>query len=257
MRANQVKNTLAAGGVSIGTFIFEFSTSGIGRIAAEAGAEFTIYDMEHTGWSTETIRGLIASNSSETIPMVRVPATAYYLISRPLDVGAMGIMVPMVESAEQARSIVQASRYPPAGGRGSAFGIAHDDYTGGDIHAKMTSANQQIFVMAQIETTRGVEQCEAIAAVDGIDCLWVGHFDLTASMGIPAEFDHPEFLAALDRVVAGCRAHGKSAGIMASDVETGRAWLTRGFRAIAYSGDLWIYQRALAQGIADLRAAVD
>ena len=255
MRTNHVKAKLAAGKTAIGTFIFEFNTSGIGRITAEAGAEFTVYDMEHTGWSTETIRGLISSNPADTIPMVRVPATAYHLISRPLDVGAMGIMVPMVESAEQAQSIVLASRYPPAGGRGSAFGIAHDDYAGGDVHAKMTSANQQVFVMAQIETAQGLEQCEAIAAVDGIDCLWVGHFDLTASMGIPAQFDHPDFLAALDRVVVACQEHGKSAGILAGDVASGRAWLKRGFRAIAYSGDLWIYQRALAEGIAELRTA--
>jgi 2-keto-3-deoxy-L-rhamnonate aldolase RhmA len=117
----------------------------------------------------------------------------------------------------------------------------------------MTSANDEIFLIAQIETAKGVENCEAIAAVAGIDCLWVGHFDLTASMGIAAQFDHPDFFAALDRVVAACEANGKTAGIMAGNIESGRQWLARGFRAIAYSGDLWIYQQALAQGIAALR----
>jgi len=257
MRTNHVKQTLAAGGTSIGTMIFEFSTTGIGRISAEAGAEFLIFDMEHTGWSIETIRGLIATTrSSNAIPMVRVPATEYHLISRPLDAGAMGIMVPMVETVEQAQLIVNSAKYPPAGGRGCAFGVSHDDYTGGDVFAKMTSANNEIFLMPQIETVKGVENCEAIAALDGVDCLWIGHFDLTASMGIHAQFDHPDFLAAIDRVVAACNAHGKVAGIMAGNVEVGKQWMAKGFRAIAYSGDLWVYQQALAQGISELKASV-
>ena len=255
MRTNTVKQTLLAGGTSIGTMVFEFATTGIGRIAAEGGAEFLVFDMEHTGWDTETIKLLIATTrAADTIPMVRVPATQYHLISRPLDMGAMGIMVPMVEDADQARLIVQSAKYPPAGGRGCAFAVAHDDYAGGDVFAKMQSANDEVFLMAQIETAKGVENCEAIAAVEGIDCLWVGHFDLTASMGIAAQFDHPDFLAALDRVIEACNANGKAAGIMAGNVEVGHQWLARGFRAIAYWGDLWIYQQALAQGIAALKA---
>ncbi len=256
MRTNTVKQKLARGETSIGTMIFEFSTTGIGRISAEAGAEFLIFDMEHTSWSIETIRGLIATTrAADTVPMVRVPATQYHLMSRPLDAGAMGLMVPMVETAEQARVVVQSAKYPPVGGRGCAFGVSHDDFSGGDVMAKMTSANEQILLMPQIETVTGVENCEAIAAVDGVDCLWVGHFDLTASMGIHAQFDHPDFLAAIDRVVAACNANGKVAGIMAGNVEVGKQWAAKGFRAIAYSGDLWIYQQALAEGIAALKAS--
>jgi 2-keto-3-deoxy-L-rhamnonate aldolase RhmA len=256
MRANVVKQKLAQGGVSVGSMVFEFNTTGIGRIASEAGAEFLVFDMEHTGWSIETIRSLIATTRSATaIPMVRVPATEYHLLARPLDMGAMGLMVPMVESQEQACHIVRSAKYPPLGARGCAFGIAHDDYTGGDVFEKMTSANDEGMLIAQIETAKGIEQCEAIAAVEGIDCLWIGHFDLTASMGIAAQFEHPEFLNAVDRVIAACNANGKVAGIMAGSVEAGRQWLERGFRAVAYSGDLWIYQQALTEGISALRDA--
>src|SRR5918998_626759 len=142
MRENRVKRALQAGQRSLGTMVFEFPTTGIGRIAATAGAEFVIYDMEHTGWSIETIRGLMASSrAADIVPMVRIPATEYHLISRPLDAGAMGLMVPMVESAEQARLIVQSAKYPPLGRRGAAFAIAHDDYQGGDVVAKTASAN--------------------------------------------------------------------------------------------------------------------
>ena len=107
MKANKVKRALEHGGVAMGTMMLEFSTTGIARIAAEAGSEFAVFDMEHTGWSMETIRMLMASSAgAEIVPMVRVPALQYHFISRILDVGAMGVVVPFVSSEEQAREIV-------------------------------------------------------------------------------------------------------------------------------------------------------
>jgi 2-keto-3-deoxy-L-rhamnonate aldolase RhmA len=188
------------------------------------------------------------------VPMVRVPTTQYHLISRVLDVGARGIMVPMVESVEQARLIVQSAKYPPVGRRGAAFGVAHDDYAGGDVGEKLRTANEEILLIAQIETVAGVECVEQLAAVDGIDVLWIGHFDLTNSMGIPAQFEHPTYLDAVKRVVAACNAHGKAAGIMAGSVEDAQQALDQGFRIVAYSGDLWLYQLALREGLATIRA---
>ena len=192
MRHNHVKRKVQDGGVSIGTFMFEFDTTGVARLAAEAGADFAVFDMEHTGWSVETIRMLVATTrSTEMIPYVRIPTTEYDFIARVLDVGSMGIMVPMVETVEQAQTIAASAKYPPLGRRGAAFGVAHDDYTGGDIADKIASANSQSHLIAQIETARGVENAEAIAAVEGIDVLWIGHFDLTNSLGIPGQFEHP------------------------------------------------------------------
>jgi len=255
MRKNTVKETLAQGGVSVGTMVFEFNSTGIGRLAGEAGADFAIFDMEHTGWSIETIRMLIAtSRASKALPMVRVPATQYHLISRPLDAGAMGIMVPMVESVEQARLIVQSAKYTPDGGRGAAFTIAHDDYEDGDVPVKMRAANEEGLIIAQIETAAGVEACEAIAAVDGIDCLWVGHFDLSLSLGIAGQFDHPDFIAAVTRVAGACESRGKAAGVMVANVESAVFWRSLGYRAIAFGGDLWIYLNALRKGIDGVRA---
>ena len=257
MRENPVKRALAAGGVSLGTMVFEFNSSGIARIAAEAGAEFVIFDMEHTGWGIDTIRTLLAtSRAAEIVPLVRVPATQYHLLSRPLDAGALGLMVPMVESEEQARLIVQSAKYPPEGRRGAAFGIAHDDYTGGDATAKMAGANAEGLLIAQIETLAGIENVEAIAAVEGIDVLWIGHNDLTNSMGIPGQFDHPDYLRAIDRFLAACARGGKAPGIMATSVEGARAQLAQGFRMLAYWGDLWLYAQALGQGLAALRESV-
>lgn len=253
MRTNHVKQKLQAGGVSIGTFVFEFNTTGIGRIAAEAGAEFCLFDMEHTGWSVETIRMLIATTrSTSMIPLVRIPATEYHFVARALDMGAIGIMAPMVESAEQARRLVASAKYPPVGRRGAAFGVSHDDYTGGAVTEKIASANRETLLIAQIETADGLRNVDEIAAVDGIDVLWIGQFDLTSFLGIPGQFDHPQFFEALDRVLAACRKHHKIPGYMATDIENGRDLLNRGFRMLSYGGDLWLYQAALKQGVAAL-----
>ncbi|HIB90061.1 TPA: aldolase [Candidatus Poribacteria bacterium] len=254
MRENKVKRTLSQGGISTGTMVFEFNTSGIARIAASAGAEFLIFDMEHTGWSIETVRLLMAtSRAADIVPMVRVPTTEYHFFSRSLDVGAMGLMVPMVENETQAKIIVDSAKYPPIGKRGAAFGIAHDDYEEGDILDKMSSINQEILLIAQIETVQGLENADKIAALDGIDVLWIGHFDLTNSMEIPGQFDHPKYLQAVTHVAEICQKHGKSAGFMASNVKEGCSMQEKGFRCLAYGGDLWLYKQALRQGISALK----
>lgn len=254
MRPNHVKHKILSGGVSIGTFVFEFHSTGVGRLAANAGAEFLVFDMEHTGWSIETIRMLIATTrSTEAIPLVRIPATEYHFIARVLDVGSMGIMVPMVESAAQAAVLAASAKYPPVGRRGAAFGVAHDDYAGGDIVEKMTSANRETLLIAQIETAAGVRNVDEIAAVEGVDVLWVGHFDLSNSLGIPGQFTHPQFLSAIDAVLDACHKHGKVPAFMAADVPTGKSLLNQGFRMLAYGGDLWLYQTALREGVAALK----
>jgi 2-dehydro-3-deoxyglucarate aldolase/4-hydroxy-2-oxoheptanedioate aldolase len=223
-------------------------------VAAAAGAEFAIFDMEHTGWSMETIRLLMATAQvAELVPMVRVPTAQYHFIARVLDVGALGVMVPMVESAEQARLIVQSAKYPPTGRRGAAFGIAHDDYRGGDPVATMQRANQETLLIAQIETVAGLEQVDAIAAVDGLDVLWIGQNDLTSSMGICGQYSHPRYCAAVEAVLAAARRHGKAAGFMATSIDLGRELLAQGFRMLAYGGDLWLYQQALREGLTALR----
>ena len=255
MRTNTVKEKLARGEYAYGTMVFEFNTTGIGRVVGEAGAEFVVYDMEHTGWSIETIRMLIAATqTSNALPMVGVPVGQEHLLSRHLDLGAMGLVIPMVENEAQARAIVRSAKYPPEGARGAVFGVAHDHYMAGPVTEVMASANQQGFIAAKIETVSGVENCEAIAAVEGIDCLWVGHFDLSVSMGIPAQFDNPAFIKAIEKVAKACEKHGKTAGNMVIDAERAQVWKELGYRAFAYLGDVWLYQNALKQGLDELKA---
>jgi 2-dehydro-3-deoxyglucarate aldolase/4-hydroxy-2-oxoheptanedioate aldolase len=150
---------------------------------------------------------------------------------------------------------VSSAKYPPAGRRGAAFAVAHDDYTAGDIATKIRSANDETFLIAQIETAAGLRNVEEIAAVEGVDCLWIGHFDLTNSLGICGQFDHPRFKDAVAQVLDACRRHGKVPGFMAGDVPTGKSLLAQGFRMISYGGDLWIYQAALEAGVRSLSDA--
>ena len=150
---------------------------------------------------------------------------------------------------------MQSAKYPPVGRRGAAFGVAHDDYRGGDANTKMRQADDEVLLIAQIETERGVENVEAIAAVDGIDVLWIGQNDLTNFLGIPGQSMHPKYLEAVGRVLDAAKVHGKAAGFMTTAAIQGRALQIRGFRMLAYSGDIWIYQHALSTGIALLRGS--
>lgn len=239
MQPNSTKAPLAAGETVVGAMTFEFFSPGMSAILANSGCRFVFYDMEHTGLGFETLKWLFSTCRGLPIePMVRVPRGKYTYIARALDIGARGIMVPMVESAEEARSIVQACRYPPVGRRGAAFGFAQDDYAGGSIPDKIRIAHERTLIAAQIETERGLAAVESIAAVDGIDVLWVGHFDLSNFMGIPGQFNHPEFDQAMRHVAKVAKAHGKIAGFMATDT----AWIDRvremGYTMIAVGTDV-------------------
>ncbi|HTW25667.1 MAG TPA: aldolase/citrate lyase family protein [Acetobacteraceae bacterium] len=257
MRDNPVKHRLAAGGRAFGAMTFEFFSPGMPQIICAAGAEFVLFDMEHSGIGIETIKAQIAAcRGLDIVPGVRVPATEYHFIANCLDAGAMSIMVPMVESVEQARDIVNFAHYPPVGRRGAGFGMAHDDYGPASVTDKIAMARRRTQVIVQIETARGAAAVDAIAAVEGVDVLWLGHFDLTNFMGIPAQFKHPDYLRAVKEIVAAAERHGKVAGFMATDETWARDYLGHGFRMMAYGLDSGLYQAALARGLAAMREAV-
>ena len=232
--------------------VFEFCTPGIARICANAGAEFVMYCMEHTGTGFETLKPQFAlCRALGIVPLVRVPTTEYHFVARALDVGALGVMVPLVDTAEQAARIVSFTRYPPQGRRGAAFGFAHDDYQGGaredEIREKMRAIHQRTLVICMIETRAGLENVDAIAAVDGVDVIWLGHFDLTNFLGIPGQFSHPQYHDAVKRIAVAAKKHGKAAGYMAASADLGREYLGHGFRMIATGTDQGLLQTALSQ----------
>lgn len=238
----------------LGAMIFEFFSPGIPQILCNAGCEYVLYDMEHTGIGLETLKEQVAYCRGLPItPMVRVPRGEYHFLARALDIGMKGVMIPMVENAEEAARIVDATRYPPVGRRGAAFGFAHDDYSDGNPKDKMARANAEVTVIAQIETERGLANVDAIAAMEGIDILWVGHFDLANFLGIPGEFQNPIFLDAVRTVVAAAQRAGKGLGFMPANAAWAREYKGYGFNMLAVGTD----QGLLAQGVRSVLQTVE
>jgi 2-dehydro-3-deoxyglucarate aldolase/4-hydroxy-2-oxoheptanedioate aldolase len=254
MRENPVTAKLARGETAIGTMLFEFFVPGVPRLMADTGAEFAIYDLEHTGASFETLRMLAAaSRGPSPVPMCRVPATEYHFMARALDVGMLGLMIPMVESGEQARKVVEATKFPPLGRRGAGLGMGQDDYERGTLEQKIAALNERTFIIAQIESPAGLENLEAIGATDGIDCLWIGHNDLSIQMGIPGQFQSQAFQDAMSRVAEVADRHGKPCGVAAGSVAMAEEWMAKGYRAIAYGSDFRLFADGLASGIEAVR----
>ena len=255
MTTENLRRTLKSGGLSLGTFVLEFASEGIGALTARAGADWVLYDLEHTGWSLDRVRPALAvSRREEIASFVRVIGPHQHLVTGALDAGAEGIMMPYVESAEQAATIVSWMKYPPQGVRGSAMGIAHDLYTGGAPGPKQEAANAFTVFLPQIETPGAVGQAAEIAAVDGVDVLFVGPMDLSTNLGAPGDFTTSEFTDALTRVGEAARGAGKAGGIFSVNDDLTRRAIDAGFQVISHTADFAIYQSALASKVREIRS---
>ncbi|MGO2111205.1 MAG: HpcH/HpaI aldolase family protein [Pseudoclavibacter sp.] len=242
----------------LGTFLLAFPQVATARAAAQAGADFVLIDGEHTGFGWETMTPVLAAARAEgSVPFVRIPSATRENIGLALDIGATGLMIPMVNSVAEAERVASWCRYPPMGVRGAMFGLAAHDFGATDPVAAMKRSNAETIVMAQVETAEALDCVEGIAAVDGIDIIWIGHFDLTISMGIPAQFDHPRYLEAVERIVAAAKTHGKAVGFLASGPDEAKALTEKGFTLLAYGSDLNVYRNALRDGFAAIRTSLD
>lgn len=243
--------------LKVGHLVIEFVTPGIGHMMKNAGCDFAFFDMEHSAFGYETIKQGIRYAEAAGVPsVVRAPSRVYHDISRALDCGAEGIMLPLVGSVAEAKSIIESVKYHPQGGRGVALGIAHDWYRGGPTLEKLAAANARTTIFMQIETAQGVEDADAIAALPEVDCLWIGHFDLSCSLGIPGQFENAKFTDAVAKIREACKRHGKSLGRLAPDAASGVALYEYGFDFISYAGDVWVYTAALNAGVGALKQGV-
>lgn len=255
MIRNRFREVLNAGGRPTGHMVMEFGTRGIAKIMEAADPDFVVYDMEHSGFDIDRIFDLIAwSKACPFTPMVRVPQGEYHFLARTMDAGALGVMVGNVETPEEAQAIVNAVKYAPMGKRGVGLGTAHNNYVMPDPAQYFEEINRSSVVICQIESELGVRNSEAIAAVEGVDVLWVGHFDLSHSMGIAGKFRDERFLAALQTVIAGARAHGKALGIQPGSREQAAEWVPMGFNVLSFGSDIAVYRGALTAGIKALRS---
>lgn len=240
-----------------GHFLFEFNTPGIGYILKQADCDFAIFDTEHSGYGIETVKTVMTYMRAAQMPtVVRVPSRDYKDIARTLDAGADGVMLPMVSTVEEAKSIIHSMKYHPLGGRGVILRAGNDRYAAaGPVMERLAAMDSETVLFTQIETAQGVENAEKIAALEEVDCLWVGHFDLSCSLGIPGEFDNPKFTDAIAAVVAACKATNTSLGRLVPDVQSGIDVNRLGFDFVAYSADAWAWGDAVKAGLAEIRAA--
>jgi 4-hydroxy-2-oxoheptanedioate aldolase len=227
---------------------------GLGSILAaetlsQAGYDFLLLDYQHGAWDDQTIMLAIrAVLLGRAVPMVRVQQNDYYTIGRSLDRGAMGIIVPMVNSAEEARAAARAVRYPPVGGR--SMGPFATSILGGDYVQRI---NDEVFLAVQIESQTAAEHAEEILAVEGVDGCWIGPADLGLSMGVdlatPAGRQAHE--AAILGVLAACRKTGKIPGI-AGNPATAKYWLDKGFLFVTVAVDAVLLSSGAAENLKSL-----
>jgi 2-keto-3-deoxy-L-rhamnonate aldolase RhmA len=247
-----LRHRLQQGDVLLGQMVLELFRPGIGPMLAACGLDFVIFDMEHGRCDIQLLAEMIAScRGSEIVPIARVPDVAYAPLSRPLDLGARGVMVPRVETKQQAEDVVSELKYAPMGNRGVALGIAHDLYRPGTAEF-FAQTNEEVMVILLLETARALENLDEIVSVPGVDVAWLGHYDLTVSMGIPAQFEHPKFLAAMDALTAACARHGVAAGFLPHSPESAVHWISKGFRAISLGSDIGVF----LDGVRSFRAHV-
>lgn len=211
-----VKDKLTEGRKIAGTMLRIVRNPAVCYLAKNAGLDFVMFDCEHSNYDMQTLHdAFITGNALGLAGFVRVPCGTKEWISRVLDAGATGVMVPMIETAEQARNLVKYAKYQPVGGRGYTAGCAHTDYCGGKHAEVMAFQNTKVVAIAQIETKLAIENVDAIAATEGIDALLIGPNDLSVSLGIPGDMMNPIELEAIAKTAAACKKHGKAFGLHA------------------------------------------
>jgi 4-hydroxy-2-oxoheptanedioate aldolase len=248
---NAFKRAIAEHRRQIGFWLTTGSPT-VTEIAAGAGFDWLLVDMEHAANDlTDVVDHLRAAEGGTAEPAVRIPWNDTVVIKRVLDAGARTLMIPYVESAEEARAAVRATRYPPEGVRGFAGGSRATRY--GRVKDYARNSAEAICVIAQIETPRALAAIPQIAAVDGIDGLFIGPNDLAANMGHLARASAPPVQEAIRSALAPIRAAGKAAGLLNYDEASARQQFEAGFSFIAVAGDSSLLARATERIAATFR----
>jgi 2-keto-3-deoxy-L-rhamnonate aldolase RhmA len=240
---------ISDGAPAFGTFIVEQASISTVRIVASAGADFLIFDGEHGPMDLVSMRNAIAVSTVLNVDaFVRVQNVESELLSQSLDAGARGIVIPNVQSVQEARRAIERAKFPPAGQRGAAFGSAQDGYTTGDVALKVSRANGRTMILCMIESPTGAVQADQIASIEGIDGLWFGYIDFSIAAGIPGQVDHPLVVAAAEQVAAACRRPGKRAGVMVTSTAELTRYVERGFDLIAFGSDAFVMKQGFSTG---------
>ena len=253
LSVNPVKHELRAGRVVVGTWL-TLGHSQVAEILAISGFQFIVVDMEHSVVDLSALPSLFqAMEVHDVVPLVRVGENHRALIKRVMDAGAYGVIVPMVNTAADARAAVEAVRYPPRGKRGvglaraQGFGTTFDEY--------VRNVSDEALVVVQIEHEKAVENLEEILGVEGVDAFIVGPYDLSASMGVPGDLARPEVQRALERIREVGRRMGVPAGFHVVEPEPAKVLelARQGYQFLAFSVDMLFLGRSAASGLEEIR----
>lgn len=247
-----LRSRLANGDTTIGTFVGMASATAA-EVCAAAGADWILLDLEHgAGTEAAVCDGVLAAGAYGVPTLVRVETADRIRIGRVLDQGAAGVMVPRLDTARQAADVLAHLRYPPQGDRGVA--TYNRSCRWGMTRATLTDTTQHALGVIQIETVSALDAVDDIAALDGVDVVFVGPLDLSFALGVPLQFDSPAFIEALDRVLAAATTHGKAAGILAANIALAAHYVARGFRFVAIGSDSTMLAGALTDAFTAARA---
>jgi 2-dehydro-3-deoxyglucarate aldolase len=240
------REKLRGGGRLVGTLL-TLNAPEVAEILSRAGYDWLFLDLEHSGMGPSQAQRLLQAAGDRIPTLVRVESRDEAGIRKALDIGAAGIIVPQIHSRAEAETAVALARYPPAGIRGVGLGRAA--LFGNRFAEYVARANRETVVVVQIEHVDAVADISAIAGVEGIDALFVGPYDLSASMGIPGKVGAPEVTAAIATVLAAARSAHLAAGIFAASAEAAKRYLAQGFSLIAMGTDGLLLGQAAASAL--------
>jgi len=254
VRTNSLKAKIAAGEPALGCFLGLGSPT-VAELFSHAGLDWLVIETEHNGLdSAEIEHMLMAMSGSSVVPLVRVPSSSQVFIQRALDMGAMGVVVPMIRSVEEARAVVRATRYPPEGIR--SFGPLRASRYSFDNADYLYRANDNIVVILILETPEAAAEMHTIARIPGVDGLWLGTFDLCLGLGLdPLLAPHPEADAVVDRALQVGRETGVAVGQNAFTPELVRTRLAEGYKLIGFGPDYQLLAGLLGEGVGAFRDA--
>lgn len=235
---SNLKERLRNGEQVLGTMVTTFASPDIAKIIQACGFDFLIVDCEHGSFTTREVANIIAVARGIGMPaLVRIPEMRREHALKFMEMGASGLLLPNTESAEQAKMLVDCTKYAPLGHRGVSLSRPHTDFAKVSGATYMPKANDETILMCQIESRKGVENVEEIIAVEGIDVAFIGPNDMTQDYGILGQFEHPEIVAAFERIVAAAQANGKWAGAHFGGAAPLKPWLKKGMQINMWNSD--------------------
>jgi len=256
MLVNRTRERLSQGEAVFGCGLQVYRSSEIPRAFASAGFDYVFIDMEHGAYDLETVHDMIiASNGAGITPIVRVAELLYSLIARLLDAGAQGIILPRVEDPKILEEALSWMRFPPMGKRGYGVNTTMIGYEARGFGEIIEHQNRNTLSVVQFETTVAMERADELLSLKGLDIAMVGPADLSISLGIPGQFDHPLLISTVDKLIEKCNRHGVVPGIQTRSLAMAKMWTEHGMRFVGAAAEHVLLLEKAKETVSQLKTA--